>query len=83
MNILGNKAKRGNNIRIRFKWTRRATMAGYFILTMSIIWTAALASILTYGDITSLGDWLPALLLTLFFLVLALLIMKSAELFDD
>ena len=58
-----------------------AVMVGYFILTMAIVWPAAVIDNL--GEACSVGAWLPPSLLTLFFVVLGAVLHRSSTWKDE
>ena len=53
------------------------SFVGYGILTLAIIWIAALVP--SIGEITTFGVWFPPLLLTLFVLVLGVVFLRVSK----
>ena len=77
VNILRYREQRRNNIGRRNRSVSPVSLIGYFILTLAIIWTAALVP--SWGEMTSFEVWFPPSLLTLFFLILAVVILWSGK----
>ena len=50
---------------------------GYGVLTLAIIWIAALVP--SMGEISSVGVWFPPLLLTLFVLALGVMFLRDSK----
>ena len=53
------------------------SFTGYGVLTLAIIWIAALVP--SIGEITAFGVWFPPLLLTLFVLVLGVVFLRVSK----
>lgn len=77
MSILGKRENRRKRIGRGSDGISRVSLIGYFILTLVIIWSAALVP--GMGELSSIGVWFPPLLLTLFYLVLAVVILRSGK----
>lgn len=81
MNFLRNKKQRKNNISKRNGDSgRRNTVIGYGLLTLAVIWSAALVP--SIGEISDFGVWLPPLLLTLFVLAIGLVLWRAGKEYD-
>ena len=76
MNVLGKIVHRKNNLRQRNGGIGLISLVVYGVLTLVIIWTAALSPNL--GNI-SLGLMLLPLLVSLFLLVLGVVFLRSSE----
>ena len=74
MNFLRNKKLQKNKIGKRNGDSGRGTVIGYGLLTLAIIWTAALVP--SIEGVTTPGFWILPSILTLLVLIIGLVLLK-------
>lgn len=82
VNISRHKEQHESNAGRRDGSISRFRLTGYFILTLAIIWSAALVPSWadpSLGKVTSANVLIPPSLLTLFFLIPAIVILRSGK----
>ena len=77
MKSFKNKAQRKNKVRKRNGGFGRVSLIGYGVLTLAMIWAAAVISIIE--DKSSFGFWLSPLLVTIFLLVVGIVFLKVSS----
>lgn len=74
MNFSRNKRLQKNNIGKRNGGSGRATVIGYGLLTLAIIWAAALVPNLV--EVATPGFWIAPSVLTLFVLIVGVVLLR-------
>ena len=76
MNFLRNKKLQKNKIGKRNGDSGRGTVIGYGLLTLALIWAAALVPSIADGEIGNPGVWIGPSVLTLFVLIIGVVLLK-------